>query len=247
MSDWDASSDEETSKKVTAPSAVTMGRRRFDDEEDEVKDDWEEEDEKPQEPAPLAPAKKKGTLKQKLAEKEAAEKRRQELGLESDDENQEDEEDPAEKRRLEREAQLKADMDNAANLLGQNRISSSDDPTLNKLLNAKPVSKEDWDSFSTQLFEQLIKPQTSRTGFDKHFAPHLITLLSAGMRDTDMRLASAKLKDLAEKKAKAEKEAKKAGGQVKKPKPKNNSTASAKDKIDTANYADAVEEDLDFM
>lgn len=46
-----------------------------------LQDDWEEEDEEPKEPAPLAPAKKKGTLKQKLAEKEAAERRRQELGL----------------------------------------------------------------------------------------------------------------------------------------------------------------------
>ena len=82
----DASSDEETSKKVSAPApaaAAAIGRRRFEDEdaEDEIKDDWEEDEEKPA-PAPAAPTKKKGTVKQKIAEKEAAERRRQELGLE---------------------------------------------------------------------------------------------------------------------------------------------------------------------
>jgi Translation initiation factor eIF3 subunit len=83
----DASSDEETSKKVSAPApaaAAAIGRRRFEDEdaEDEIKDDWEEEDEEKPAPAPAAPTKKKGTVKQKIAEKEAAERRRQELGLE---------------------------------------------------------------------------------------------------------------------------------------------------------------------
>lgn len=45
------------------------------------KDDWEAEDEEPAPKPVLAPPKKKGNLKKKLAEKEAEEKRREELGL----------------------------------------------------------------------------------------------------------------------------------------------------------------------
>lgn len=44
-------------------------------------DDWEEEDQEPQAKPALAPPKKKGNLKKKLAEKEAEERRRAELGL----------------------------------------------------------------------------------------------------------------------------------------------------------------------
>jgi len=61
-----------------------INRRKFEDEdaEDEVKDDWEASDSEPEvvTSAPV-PAKKKGTVKQKIAEKEAEEKRRRELGL----------------------------------------------------------------------------------------------------------------------------------------------------------------------
>lgn len=149
--------------------------------------------------------------------------------LQSDDED-EDEEDPAERRRQEKEAQLKADIENARNLLGASKVDDSE--PLSKLANANPSTKEDWEALSKDIYEQLLKQYASRAGFDRYFAPHLILQLSQGMRDVDMRLSGNKLKDLAEKKARAEKEAKKAGGAIKKPKPSNTSTASAKDKID---------------
>lgn len=130
---------------------------------------------------------------------------------------------------------MKADLDNAANLLGVNRISGGGDDELSKIRNAKPVSKEDWEALASQAYEAAIKPQSSRAGYEKYFGPHLITLICRDMRDVDMRLMSTRLKDMAEKKTKAEKEAKKNGGVLKKPKPKNTSTASAKNTVDTTN------------
>lgn len=71
------------------------------------------------------------------------------------------------------------------------------------------------------------------------------------MRDVDIRKSSTMLKAYAEEKVKAEKEAKKTGGQkvpVGKAKPKTVGTASAKNVIDTNAYGDeALDDDLDFM
>lgn len=68
---------------------------------------------------PVAPPKKKGTLKAKLAEKEA-----QKALKDSDDDDSDDSDDsdvvldPQEKLRQDRERELKADLNNAADLLG---------------------------------------------------------------------------------------------------------------------------------
>jgi translation initiation factor 3 subunit J len=61
-----------------------------------------------------APPKKKGTLKAKLAEKEAAKAAKGE----SDDYDSDVALDPREKARLDRERELHADMNNAAELFG---------------------------------------------------------------------------------------------------------------------------------
>lgn len=83
--------------------------------------DWEasteDESDKPVVPTPAAAPRKKGTLKAKLAEKEAAKATRN--GDNSDDIYDSDEVlDPREKLRRDREKELQADMDNAASLLG---------------------------------------------------------------------------------------------------------------------------------
>lgn len=85
-----------------------------------IKSDWEEsseeEEEKPKAPEPVAPPKKKGTLKAKLAEKSALKAAQTSV---DDDEYDEDAVlDPREKARLDREKELKADLNNAADLLG---------------------------------------------------------------------------------------------------------------------------------
>jgi hypothetical protein len=68
--------------------------------------------------APVAPPKKKGTLKQKLAEKEAARQAQLALGN-SDPEYDEDAVlDPRAKARLEKERELESDLHNATELFG---------------------------------------------------------------------------------------------------------------------------------
>ena len=155
---------------------------------------------------------------------------------------------PAERRKREKEAQLKADVENAANLLGTSRISDGtcstfssprkplshthktfiDDP-VSKIKSANPSSKEDWEKFSDLIFTELIKKHSTKPGFDKHFAPHFVRNVCSPLRDVDIRKTSTKLKEFAEEKVKAEKEAKKTGGQKKAAaKPKTVGTASAK-------------------
>ncbi len=81
--------------------------------------------------------------------------------------------------------------------------------------------------------------------------PHFYRLIASQLRDVDIRKASTMLKTYAEEKVKAEKEAKKSGGQKAKTsaaKPKAVGTASAKNVIDTRAYGDeALDDDLDFM
>jgi hypothetical protein len=87
-----------------------------------VKSDWEEssEEEEKKKPvasaAPVAPPKKKGTLKAKLAEKEAA--KQAAAGEEDSDYFEDAALNPRDKARLDRERELKSDLDNAASLLG---------------------------------------------------------------------------------------------------------------------------------
>lgn len=98
--------------------------------------DWEEsseeEEDKPT-PAPVAPPKKRGTLKAKLAEKEAEKARRKAAAaaVDGDDDGDDDDDDdddtnydsdavvdPREKARRDREKELQADLNNATELFG---------------------------------------------------------------------------------------------------------------------------------
>jgi translation initiation factor 3 subunit J len=85
--------------------------------------DWEasseeEEEEKPA-PAPApAPPKKKGTLKAKLAEKEAQKAAQKEAREDDTDYDSDEVLDPREKAKQDREKELKADLNNAAELFG---------------------------------------------------------------------------------------------------------------------------------
>ncbi|KAL9940097.1 hypothetical protein V8E36_000802 [Tilletia maclaganii] len=262
MSDWDAdSADEKPTTAAAAPKAAytpaptNAFRRNFDDEEeDDVKDDWDDDDEdedaKKKAAAPAsnaAPSRKRGTVKQKIAEREAEERRQAEQGDDSDEEAEDDDYDPTARRKQEREAQIRADVENAAALLGTSRIAADD--ALSKLRTANPATKEEWEAFATEVYNELLKRQSARPGFDKHFVPQITRLVYGTLRDVEIRKGSTKLRELAEEKTKAEKEAKK-NPTGKKTKPKAVGTSSAKNVMDLKAYGDEAlddGDDLDFM
>jgi len=235
-------------------------RRKFEDEDledDDVKDDWEEEDEEPKPaPVPAPEPKKRMSVKQKIAEKEAM--RQNDTGNDFDDwDLEESQVDETEQRRKEKEAQMRSDLDNAAALLGsasidENREGKNTNESSGTLASAKPSSKEDWEAFAKSLYETFIQPKASLPGFDKHFFPQMLTLLTTqGLRDVDMRKGSTKLRELAENKVKMDKEFKKTGGNLKRlqnNKPKQVVTNYAKNDLDLKAYGDeALDDDLDFM
>jgi hypothetical protein len=93
-----------------------------------LQSDWEaSSDEEKKKPAsgavPVAPAKKKGTFKQKLAEKEAARQAKLAAGNNGDVDYDEDAVlDPRDKARLEKERELEADLHHAKELFGSASI-----------------------------------------------------------------------------------------------------------------------------
>lgn len=220
------------SKTAPPPAAPAYGRKRFDDEdvEDDVKDDWDDDEEEPAKPdvSNLQPIKKKSTIKQKIKEREEREKQRAEMGSDSEED---EEEDPIERKRREKEAQIKADVENAANLLGTSKIAA--DEGVSALQSAKPSSKEDWEKFSEDIYRTLIKSHSTKPGFDKNFVPHFTKLLSTNLRDVDCRKLSTEWKKIADEKTKEEREKKLGGGKKKAEKPKTVGTASAKNVYDT--------------
>ncbi|CAO1631948.1 unnamed protein product [Parajaminaea phylloscopi] len=259
MSDWDADSADEATKVVRQPAArlasatVPAGRRRFDDEdeEEEVKDDWgassdDEADKKPAAAggsAATAPAKKKMSFKQKIAQKEAEERRRAELGLaHGQDKDEVDvlEFDPIAARRAARAAQIKADVNNAADLLGVTDLGDDDDDDYNETYRAAdksssgskaaaaggaslpawasantPKNKAEWDSLAASLYAQTLKQHAAKDpqGFAKHFVPALTKQILAPLRDVDVRKLSTSVKGWADEKTAAEQAARRAGGQ----------------------------------
>lgn len=142
---------------------------------------------------------------------------------------------------------MRSDLDNAAALLGASSLdekkTAAGAAVPSSLADAKPTSKDEWEAFATELYQTLVQPKASRPGFDKYFFPHLITLLTTnGLRDVDMRKGATKLRELAEAKVRADKEAKKTGGNVKRPaaKPKQVGTSSAKNTYVRYAYAEST-------
>lgn len=125
------------------------------------------------------------------------------------------------------------------------------------LTSAKPTSKEEWEKLAADIAATLFRPQTSRdaAGYSKHFVPALTKQLIEPIRDVDARKLSTSVKTWADDKTKAEKEAKRSGGNKVKPaaasKPKQVGTSSAKNTHDLGAYGgEALDDggsDLDFM
>ncbi|KAF8910575.1 translation initiation factor eIF3 subunit-domain-containing protein [Gymnopilus junonius] len=182
--------------------------------------DWEEssEEESDEEPAAaqVAPPKKKGTLKAKLAEKEAekAAKKNGNGKAESDDYDSDTVLDPKEKAKRDRERELKADLNNAADLLGAAALGGTSSPELDSLISFQPRTKEDFVKFSDNIIEFLIKRHQSKPLYHT-FVEHHSRALAMPLKDVEIRKVASGLTTLANEKQKEQRD--KASGK-KKPK-----------------------------
>lgn len=206
--DWEAeSSEEEVKPAKVVPAKKWDGE---DEEDDEAPDDWEEssEEEEQQKPAaPVAPPKKKGTLKAKIAEKEALKANKAETLEDSD---LEDVINSAERKRLEQERELKADLSHAADLFGGMAVSSSSD--INTLLNFNPRTKDDFQALSSKIIDVILKRHENKPLYAA-FIEHHVRALAMPLKDIEVRKAASALTTLANEKQKEQRD--KASGKKK--------------------------------
>jgi len=222
MSDWEESSEEEVKARpkvpVSAPQAPVKKKWVDEDEEsdEDVASDWEEEEEKKPPPKPVAQpqvisSKKKMSVNQKIAEKQAARAARIANGEQSSD-TEDDIIDPVLKKRLEQEREVEADLKNASDLLGATSISAtSSSNDLNELLKANPKTKEEFVALSNQIIEVIIKRHQNKPLYAQ-FVEHQVRELARPLKDVDVRKCASGLTTLANEKQKELRE----GGKKKK-------------------------------
>jgi len=251
MSDqWDEDSSEESSAAAAAPAApaarkpVVVKSSKFageDEEDDGPVSDWEassdEEEVKPA--APVAPPKKKGSLKAKLAEISAAKAAKQEAG--EDDEYDEDAVlDPRARAKLDKERELKADLNNATDLLGAAALGGTSSKELDSLISAQPRTKEDFVEFSNKIAEFLIKRHQDKPLYPI-FLEHHFRELAQPLRDVEIRKVASGLTTLANEKQKEQRD-KTAGKKKKGPSKPVLGATKAGSKIDTSMYEEALDD-----
>lgn len=242
MSDWENSDKEEEAVK---PVKVVKSKWEGEDEEEQVASDWDEssEEEKPKSTAVAPPPKKKGTLKQKLAQKEAEKAARIARGEFNEDELVEMH--PQERARIDREKELQSDLKNAADLFGGLGVGTS---SLQDIVRLDPKTKEDFQTLSTLIVEHIIKPHQSKPLYHQFVEMH-VKELALPLKDVEVRKAASTLTTLANEK---QKEAKDKASGKKKPKATAKATIGAAKvvgKIDTTAYEEALDDfaDGDFM
>ncbi|EMD33929.1 hypothetical protein CERSUDRAFT_117452 [Gelatoporia subvermispora B] len=245
MSDWEASDSESpapTPAPAPAPKKPVRSKWEGEDEEDDAPvSDWEasseEEDEKPAPAVAAAPPKKKGTLKQKLAEKEAARAAR-----EADGEYDEDAVlDPREKARRDKERELAADLNNAAELFGAAALGGTSSSELDALISAQPRTKEDFVAFSDRIIQYIVQRHQDKPLYAA-FVEHHVRELAAPLRDVEVRKAASALTTLANEKQKEQRD--KTSGK-KKPKAAAKpglGAAKLSSKLDTNVYDEALDD-----
>ncbi|KAF7312481.1 Eukaryotic translation initiation factor 3 subunit J [Mycena indigotica] len=245
-SDWDES-DSDTPAK--APPIQKVAKKSKwegeDDDDDGPASDWEaSSDDEPKATAPAtttaAPPKKKGTLKAKLAQKEA--ERQAKIDAGEDDEYDSDSVlDPREKARRDRERELNADLSNAADLLGAAALGGTSSSELDSLISAQLRTKDDLIKFSDQLIETIIKRHQSKPLYGA-FIEHLARELCMPLKDVEVRKVASGLTALSNEKQKEQRD--KASGK-KKPKAAGKpilGAAKASGKVDTGLYDEALDD-----
>jgi len=244
MSDWD-DSDKEV---LAAPAAKIVQKKPVnkwqgeDEEDDGPVSDWEKssdsEDEKSV-AAPVAPPKKKGTVKQKLAEKEAEKAARRAAGEDEGSFDEDDVLDPRAKALRDRQRELEADLKNAADLFGQTSV--NDAPSdLASIQKADPKTKDEFIALSRQIMELVISKHQDKPLYAT-FVEHHVKELASSLRDVDVRKAASSLTALANEKQKESKD--KTGGKKKKGAAKPAlGGAKTVNKLDTNLYDEALDD-----
>ncbi|THH15338.1 hypothetical protein EW146_g5126 [Bondarzewia mesenterica] len=221
MSDWGNNSHILFAEIPTLLTLVTKKATKSkwegeDEDENEPVSDWEqsseEEEEKPKSTV-VAPPKKKGTLKAKLAEKEAA---RAAAQAEEDDETYDEDAvlDPRAKAQEDKEKELDADLNNAAELFGAAALGGTSNKELDSLISFNPRTKDDFENFSSQIIEFIVKRHQDKPLYAS-FVEHHVRQLAMPLRDVEVRKAASGLTTLANEKQKEQRD--KASGK-KKPK-----------------------------
>ncbi|KAM6490572.1 translation initiation factor eIF3 subunit [Amanita muscaria] len=251
MSDWEGSETEEHVKPAPAPPKVPVKKNRWEgedeDDDDEPASDWEEssEDEDEEKPAaaaaPVAPPKKKGTIKAKIAEKEAQKAAKK---AENDEDGYDSDEilDPREKAKRDREREIKADLHNAAELLGAAALGGTDSSDLDWLISFQPRTKEDFQQLSSKLTEFLIKRHQDKPLYAS-FVEHHVKELAQPLKDVEVRKAASGLTTLANEKQREQRDKtsgkKKPGKAATKPAL---GSVKAGSKLDTKVYDEALDD-----
>ena len=181
-----------------------------------MQSDWEDSSEEEEvKPATTAPAKKKGTVKAKIAEREALKASQAEVSMYDED----DVLDPREKARRDRERELNADLDNAVDLFSGSSINNSNpvsntasattsngpvktEPSpLDKLATANPKTKEEFQAYSKSVIELLIKKHQNKPLYAQFVEMH-VRELAQPLKDVDVRKSASALTTLANEKQK---------------------------------------------
>lgn len=223
------------------------------DEEEKPASDWDassdDEKAKPAPTAAVAPPKKKGTLKAKLAEKEAAaaNARRGAAGELDPAEWQTGGDEGGMSVAEQRARELESDLKNATDLLGAAAL--GDAPSeLAELATFNPRSKEDFQKLSNMIIEHVIQRHQSKPLYATFVDMHA-RALAESLRDVDIRKAASTLSTLANEKQKEQRD--KTSGK-KKPKAALKpvlGAAKASAKVDTSAYEEALDDfgNDDFM
>ncbi|KAI8637035.1 eukaryotic translation initiation factor 3 subunit J, partial [Parasitella parasitica] len=185
-------------------------KNQWDDEdaEDEVKESWEDSDEdtkaKEKKPAPVL--KKKVPLKQKIAEKHAAEeKKKQELEakkLAGEDEEKDEEDDFARKERL-RQLELEADMASATDLFSGVSVSDMKDKPLEDW---NPKNRVEMDAYRKRLVD-IITPAAKWGNNYGWFIDDLLRDIAVPLNHPEVKKVASSLTAIANEKQKAAKDA----------------------------------------
>ncbi|CAE6387066.1 unnamed protein product [Rhizoctonia solani] len=224
------------------------------DEEEKPASDWDASSDEEAAKAPATtttaqPKKKKGTIKSKIAEKEAAAAANARRGAAG-------ELDPSEWATTgegaglsvaeQRARELESDLKNTTDLLGAAAL--GDAPSeLAELVTFNPRNKEDFQKLSDMIIEHVIQRHQSKPLYATFVELH-VRALAESLRDVDIRKAASTLSTLANEKQKEQRD--KASGK-KKPKAAKPVLGAAKvnNKVDTSAYDEALDDfgNDDFM